>query len=405
MRQLEQIKYWLANRRAFVLASEARWTLQQCVRELDQRAEARAVVRLKTDRPRRGRILLSYMIQPFLGLDAVQSNSHTRYAESLQMARTLLDLGYDVDVISWRNDLFRPAHPYAAMIDVRHNLQRLAPLVGPDCIKVFHIDTAHILFHNAAEAGRLLALQQRRGVSLRPRRFEWPNLGIEHADCGTTLGNEFTIATYRYARKPIHRLPIPSAFRHPWIASKDWDRCRSHFVFFSSGGLVHKGLDLALEAFAGLPDCHLTVCAPIDAEPDFKAAYARELYDLPNIHTVGWVDIGKPQFVEIATRCAAVLSPSCSEGGGGAVVTCLHAGLVPIVSAGSSVDIGHFGVPLKECSVPHIRETVRAVTEMSPHEVEVRSRQAWEYASANHTPERYAQRYRDVMTAILDGRA
>ena len=34
--------------------------------------------------------------------------------------------------------------------------------------------------------------------------------------------------------------------------------------------MVHKGLDLVLEAFAGMPEYHLTVCGPVAKEKDFE---------------------------------------------------------------------------------------------------------------------------------------
>ena len=48
----------------------------------------------------------------------------------------------------------------------------------------------------------------------------------------------------------------------------------------------------------------------------------------------------------------ALVYPSCSEGGGGCVINCMHAGLIPVVSYESSVDISHdCGVIFKENSV------------------------------------------------------
>ena len=87
-----------------------------------------------------------------------------------------------------------------------------------------------------------------------PRRFEIPNLAIEHADCATILGNEFTINTFRYANKPLYPVPIVPAASYPWPDGKDFDACRKRFLWFGSGGLVRKGLDLVLEAFVGMPD-------------------------------------------------------------------------------------------------------------------------------------------------------
>jgi glycosyltransferase involved in cell wall biosynthesis len=401
----ERIKHAVGHHPALVLASDLRWALSSCLQDLDGRTKERMIVSLKADRPARGTVLLSYMIEPFVTSNRQVSNSHTRNWESLQMAQTFLDLGYNVDVISWRNTAFRPVQEYTAVVDVRHNMQRLAPLLPAQCLKVFHLDTAHILFHNAAEAKRLLALQKRRGVTLRPRRFEWPNLGIEHADYGTILGNAFTVKTYGYTKKALFRLPIPSVFSHPWLGKKDWERCRKNFLFLSSGGLVHKGLDLTLEAFASMPDCHLTICAPVDEEADFKEAYRRELLELDNIHMLGWVDVGSPEFVQLAQSCTGILSPSCSEGASGSLVTGLHASLIPIASYESGVDLGEYGLLLKDCSVAEIRKTVQQVAAMPAVELAARSRGAWEYASDYHTRGRYAERYREVIVRMFNAPA
>ena len=69
----------------------------------------------------------------------------------------------------------------------------------------------------------------------------------------------------------------------PWPDQKDFDRCRNSFLWFGSNALVHKGLDRVLEAFAEMPEYHLTVCGPIHEERDFLATYHRELFDTPNI--------------------------------------------------------------------------------------------------------------------------
>ena len=126
-------------------------------------------------------------------------------------------------------------------------------------------------------------------------------MAIEHADCAAVLGNEFTISTYTYANKPIYRVPISAPFLYPWPEGKDFEACRRHFLWFGSHGFVHKGLDLVLDAFAEMPDYHLTVCGPIreEIEKDFEKAFYKELYQTSNIRTLGWVDIGRPEFTKL----------------------------------------------------------------------------------------------------------
>lgn len=373
------------------------------------------LVSLQPKKPSQGNVLISYIIDPFLNSAQPVPNSHTSYWESLQMAQTFLDLGYCVDVINWPNDGFWPEKEYSFFIDSRWNLQRLAPLLNKDCVKIMHIDVAHILFKNAAESQRLLALQQRKHVTLGPRRFEWPNLGIEHADCATILGNEFTISTFRYANKPMYPIPISTPVVYPWPEGKDFEACRKRFLWFGSFGLVSKGLDLVLDAFAEMPDYHLTVCGPIrgkkdfvsafygplEGEKDFEDAFSKELYQTPNIHTIGWIDINTPEFIEIANSCIGLIFPSCCEGQAGGVVTCLHAGIIPIISYESGVDVDDFGVILKNCTIEEIKNSIRTVSNLPTPELKRMAKKAWEFARANHTREKFAEEYWKVVEKII----
>ena len=71
--------------------------------------------------------------------------------------------------------------------------------------------------------------------------------------------------------------------------------------------MVHKGLDLVLEAFAGMPEYHLTVCGPVASEKDFERGYNQELYHTPNIHTFGWIDVDSPKFINLAAQCVGIV--------------------------------------------------------------------------------------------------
>ena len=229
------------------------------------------VVSLKTESACKGIVLLSYIIRPFLLKNGeIVSNSHTHEWESLQIARTFLQLGYDVDVIDYRNKLFIPKKDYSIFVAARTNFQRIAQLLKEDCLTIVHLDTAHWLFNNSAAYQRCLELQHRRGVTLESIKWVEPNWAIEYADCATVLGNSFTIGTYSYAQKPMFPLSVPTVNVYAWLEDKNYEVCRNYFLWFGSEGLVHKGLDLTLEAFAGMPDHHLYVCGPIQQDNWFQ---------------------------------------------------------------------------------------------------------------------------------------
>ena len=346
-------------------------------------------------------VLLSYITRPFIVRENDPSfYSHTNTWECLQIAKIWLNHGFNVDVIDWDNSSFIPRKDYHVFIDIHSNMERLAPLLKEDCLKILHITGAHWRFQNAAELKRIEDLYIRRGIRLQPRRQVPPSNGIECADCATILGNKFTKDTFAFAGKPLFSIPLSTTIQFPYH-KRDFHNIRNSFLWFGSSGMVHKGLDLVLDAFSQLPSCKLTICGPVKNEPDFEAAYYKELYRTPNIKTLGFIDIRSEKFQEIIQKTSALIYPSCSEGQAGSVVTCLHAGLIPIISYESGVDIDDFGILLKNNSVDEIIEIVKDFSKKDGTILEQMSRDAWNYARTNHTREKFSECYNNFVTKIL----
>lgn len=346
-------------------------------------------------------VLLSYITRPFKveqkGLDFY---SHTNMWECQQIAKTWVKYGYNVDVIDWDNKSFLPKKEYSVFIDIHSNMERLAPILGGDCKKILHITGAHWKFQNSAEMKRLSELKSRRGVQLKPRRQVPPSLGIEYADCATILGNEFTQGTFEYSGKPLYPIPLSTTVQFPYY-EKNFDKIKKNYLWFGSSGMVHKGLDIVLDAFNELPDYHLTVCGPVNREADFEKLYFRELYQSKNIRTFGFTDVRSDLFLDIIKNTNALIYPSCSEGGGGSVITCLHAGLIPIVSYESSVDVDDFGIILQNSSVDEVVESIKILSQKPDEELRRMSKSAWLYARAHHTQEKFAESYNAFVGNIL----
>lgn len=397
-----RIKRHLQNYRLYILAREIKWILEKHLKRVNDLDEK--VVSLRPEGPSRGNVLVSYISDGFfLKPGQAIPHTHTNYWETLQIAQTFVGLGYSVDAVSRLSNTFVPQKDYSFFTGVRWGVHKVAPLLNKDCVKILLVDGAHWVFNNSAQLGRIRALQERRGISLIPIPVR-PNLAIEYADCATVLGNEFTLSTYRYANKPMYLVPISSPAVYPWPGDKDFEACRRRFLWFGSatGGLVHKGLDLVLETFAEMPGYDLTVCGPIEEDQDFVDVYSKELYHTPNIHVLGWVDVCSPEFVQIADSCIGLIYPSCSEGQSGSVVTCMHAGLIPIISYESGVDVRDCGVILENCCLEEIRQSIETVSSLPVEELKRRAGKAWQYARGNHTRERFAEEYRKIAATIID---
>ena len=383
------------NRRGYALLREAWREGRRALRRAKQ--VDRRIARLDAVGPARGRVLIAYVVEGFF-TDPIPI-SHTHYWEAVTITRIWSELGFDVDAIHNGNLDFRPEREYDFFISARKAMEPIGRRLNRDCVKVVHLDTCHWLFSNTATHRRTLDLQRRRGVTLRELLEIEPNDAIEFADHATMLGNDFTEATYAYAGKPIHRVPISTPRLFDWPEGKDFDACRTRFVWFGSRGAVHKGLDLVLEAFAGMPDFHLTVIGPI-AEADFEAAYRRELYETNNIRSVGWIDLDDPTFRELTRDALALVFPSCAEAGSGSVTVSVHAGLIPVISRECGAEVGGSGILLEDSSIEEIRSAVRDLSSRPTQELERMARMAWSHARANHTREAFEQEYRRIAEEI-----
>ncbi len=360
------------------------------------------VIELQPDGSPIGSVLVAYVIDPFLLAPGVPiSNAHTHHWETWRIVQSFLARGFSVDVISYLNQTFVPRKDYAIFFAARINFQRIAEHLPGRCLKVVHLDTAHWLFNNAAAYQRLLDLQRRRGVTLANIKMVEMNWALEHADRATILGNQFTIDTYVYAGKPIHRIPISAPETYDYPERRNIEAARNHYLWFGSTGFVHKGLDLVLEVFVGMPDKHLHVCGPFDEEPAFMAEYDKELHHTPNIHAHGWVDVAGEEFREICASCVGLVYPTAAEGGGGSALSCMHMGLIPILSFEASVDTETFGVILKENSIDEIRRVVNDMSARPAQELTERGRAAWDYARLHHTKASFGAAFDDCVDKVL----
>jgi glycosyltransferase involved in cell wall biosynthesis len=319
------------------------------------------------------------------------------------MVNTFLDLGYAVDLISYRNTSFKPKRKYDFFVGARTNFDGLAARLNDSCVKVVHLDTAHWLTNNYNAYGRLSKLVQRRNVLLSGSiRLIEQNAAIENADLATVLGNTFTIDSYSYANKQIYRIPIASLVEYGW-QKRDIDAIRHNYLWFGSSGFVHKGLDLVLELFAALPDYQLFVCGPFDKEKAFLHEFRRELFESRHIHPVGWVDVNDVRFGEILKQCLGVIYPSCAEGGGGSVITCMHGGVIPVASYETSVDIESNGVILGECSFSDMQKAITGLSDRPTRELEEMAQETWRLAAGVHTRRAFAEKYQEFVLNVLLG--
>lgn len=350
------------------------------------------------------RALLSYIVTPFSPAARIL---HCNHIEAVCMAAALGKMGYAVDVIDYKSRKRVDYGQYDLVLGFGQPF--VASFACSDFTgkRVIYLTGASPEFSNRAEALRLAALRQRRGVLLQPRRevyWPWVNAAI-NADGVMVTGNQWTMSTYAVLGKRVDPLPVPH------VALGDTDAMTEsagvagdgkRFIWFSGAGAVHKGLDLVLEAMDLAPaSWHLDVCGPLDGEDDFMALYGSHLHGNKKISYHGFVAPGSPAFHEVIRRNSFVVFPSCSEGGASSVITCMAYGLLPVVTEQSSVDADGLVVMIDEASPRGVFKAMAQASELPDEELLRRAGALRKIVQERHSAAAYEAAFSAALSRIL----
>ncbi|TKB26457.1 glycosyltransferase family 4 protein [Desulfopila sp. IMCC35006] len=347
--------------------------------------------------------LICYITHPF---QAQNHRHHSNQKEVIVMADVLAELDFVVDVVDYNSEFDIDYAPYNLLIGFGGAFARSFSAPNFRGKRILHMTGANPNFSNEAEARRSRSLWVRRGVLLAPRReVYWPWMfSAINADAMFILGNNWTRSTYDGLNQNTYLISVPyvAPVEHE-VIRKDFSKTKQNFCWFAGGGAVHKGLDILLEAICVLDnDFHLDVCGPIGREMEFVSLYRDLLFANPKVSFHGFVDVGSQKMRDIIANNTFVILPSCSEGGASSVITCMAAGLIPVVTKESSIEIGDFGILIENSTNSSILETMLLAGTMSREELEVRSEKSAVYARLEHSYDHYAKVLRASILCVVD---
>lgn len=347
----------------------------------------------------RKRALLSYMVMPFRGSE--KHSYHSNRQESRVIAKILDSANYIVDVYDWSYSRPIPYEEYDLIIGQGYPLEN-SFYQSFNGTKIYLATGASTQQRNYAELRRLKALRDRKGKLLKPKRIKsYPDYASSVlSDAIFCTGNQFTINTYRSVYDGnIFRIPVSVvATVISEKINRNISKARNHFLWIGSNGLVHKGLDLCIEAFKQMKDCHLHICGP--KEEEFFETY-EDAFQKYNITYHGFVDTNSKLYKKIVEKCMFSIFPSCSEGGGGSVLSAMKSGLIPVVTREASVDIDNFGFLIESPEIDCIKKTIKNVSTLSTNELEDRSRSSKEFVDNQHSIDSYFSAFSNALEAVL----
>ncbi|OON65922.1 glycosyltransferase [Hymenobacter sp. CRA2] len=331
-------------------------------------------------------------------------NEHTMYWESAEMVRQLNEAGYIVDYYdAWSNSPI-DWDQYDLVIDEQDRLSAIPERRRADMTKIFYCTGNHWLYHNKAELDRIWAFHERHNIYVKPERQIPPQYTDQNADYLTYFGAPFQIQ-YFDERPKKHLLNI-SAVYEPEYRRKNYDQARKNFIWLGSHGALLKGLDLAVEAFMQTPELHLYICGNLERELHFWSWLKPVLDTHPNIHYLGWTDVGSAKFAELAHTCAGTVYVSSTEGGAGSVAQLTHFGLIPIAAECTAVRAAEAcGTVIRsQDPLEIVRQVVQATREVAAlpeAELHARSQAVYEFGRQHHTRAAYARSWAALMEEVL----
>ena len=355
------------------------------------------------------RALIIYTIQAipyYLSGDVMKCpiiNEHTMYWESAEMVRQLNEAGYVVDYYDIHSQVPINWDKYRLVIDERNHLSSIPPARRPDLTKIYYCTGNHWLFQNQAELGRIREFQRRHGRYLSPERQVAALYSDEVADFMTHFGTPFQ--TQLFDPRPQKHLLDISAVYEPDYQPKNLDEARRNFLWLGSGGLVLKGLDLAVEAFCQMPDMHLYIAGNAERETRFWEWLKPLLEQHPNLHYLGWTDVGSASFAALAHQCIGTVYVSSTEGGPGSVAQLTHFGLVPIVTETAAVRAAEaHGTVIRSQEpaeiIPALQQAVKELADLPEVELQARSRAVFDFGRAHHTRAAYARTFAGLLARL-----
>jgi hypothetical protein len=101
-------------------------------------------------------------------------------------------------------------------------------------------------------------------------------------------------------------------------------------------------------------------------------------------------------------KCAFIIFPSCSEGGGVSVLNCMANGLIPIVTKYASINVDDFGIMINNLTSKDVAEAVDEAKNIDNNKLKEMAFKAMKYTRENHSMEIYTKTLYKYLVEILE---
>lgn len=352
--------------------------------------------------------LLCYLPEAFKGK---LPKHHSNFTECHTAAEALHRLGYSVDCAS-RGKTGIDYSRYDVIFGI--NCPAYAASFTADCKKkptrIFYSVGAHTFYNFRVTANRNKEFFDRHNRWLLPSYHYIPGNGMNYymsqlSDAVISLGDSFLTQQMAAEGDPAGKVKQLPAFYFNVCTpdeKKDFSQCRNNILWFGSSGMMHKGLDIAIDFALEHPQYTLHICGGSRQEKDFWKFYMPRIKATDNIVMHGFVNIESKEFADVLAQCGLLLNPSLSESGAVSVLNVLGNGaLLPVYSKGTGLDIASVGIEVEEVTYVNFRKALLDVATMPTEDIEQKAWAAHRLVKEKYTLENYRETmYRHIKETI-----
>lgn len=345
------------------------------------------------------RCLISYITTSLKVDIEAEAIASTNVLEANQIIKAFIDLGYSIDIIDCLDA--------SAFETIKH--KRYDVIFGfgvvfddiavthPDARKVLYMTEHHPEFSKVKETERVEYFYERHNkkVELTRSGQYYKNSDFDNIDDAIVLGELFPYEAYDF---DVHSLSPTGFYNDDYhYVNRDLGRSRNNFLWFGSGGAIHKGLDLLIDIFSQRDDIHLHICGLNKIDRKDLGSFEKE-----NIHDYGRIDVKGDLFLELVDRCSFVILPSCSEGMSTSVLTCMRHSMIPIVMRDTGFNaLEEMAFLLDDHRLTYLEKELDRIRQSDDDTLSEMHKKIYAFANEEFTLERFSSRFVEIMKGLL----
>lgn len=346
-------------------------------------------------------VLISYIVYP---LRFNRYDGHNNQVEIKTIASIFNKLKFNVDVVHYDSSEIINYEKYDLIFGFGKpflNSKKSTKILK----RIFYATGSHPDFQNSQTKKRAEEVFAKTGMMMPDScRFvkEYSNKQYDIADSIILLGNDVTKKSYGIYGNKIFTI---NTFYNPSLSSVSStslvnESMSRSFLYFTSNGAVHRGLDVLLEFFEKNQQYQLYISSNLNKERNFIKYYSGK-FSRNNIHFLGYNSILSRNFKMMIDKCAFSILASSSEGQSTSITNLSACGLIPIVTKECGFELDGRSITIEKINYESIKKAVNESRSMSLEEINERRKEIRKYFLEIYSISKFETNLKNIILKII----